>query len=115
MTSTHRLRSGKVYIVEIPVTETHSHGSGDVSSLRTVILELTTDTGLTGWGEASPWPVFTGTWQGNASALTDYFIPAVIGRDPFDVEVLMAEAEKMVVHCSEAKAAMETAKFSFMT
>jgi len=114
MAHAHKVQAGRVHIVDIPVTETHSHGSGDVSSVKSVILELTTDTGITGWGEASPWPVFTGTPEGNASALADYFIPAILGRDPFDVEVLLAEAEKMVVHCSEAKAALETALLDIM-
>jgi len=109
----HRIRSGRVSIVVLPVTE-HSHGSGDVASVKTVILELTTDTGITGWGEASPWPVFSGTAEGNASALTSYFIPAILGRDPFSAEVLLAEADKSVVHCSEAKAALEMALLDIM-
>ena len=110
----HALQSGRVHIVEIPATETHSHGSGDVASIKTVILELTTDTGITGWGEASPWPVFSGTAEGNASTLAHYFIPAILGRNPFDVAVLLDEAEKAVVHCSEAKAALETALLDIM-
>lgn len=114
MTRDHKIQSGRVTIVEIPVTETHSHGSGDVDSVKTVILELTTDTGITGWGEASPWPVFTGTPEGNASALTNYLIPAVTGRNAFDVEVLLAEADKIIVHHSEAKAALETALLDIM-
>ncbi len=109
MSSSHLIRSGGVRVVEVPVTEIHSHGSGDISSVKSVVLELTTESGLTGWGEASPWPVFTGTPESNASALADYFIPMIIGRSVFDVEVFMAEAEKHVVHCSEAKAALETA------
>jgi muconate cycloisomerase len=109
MTRSHKVRSGRVHIVELPVQEVHSHGSGDVGSVKSVILELTTDTGITGWGEASPWPVFTGTPEGNASALNDYFIPAIFGRSAFDVEIMLAEAEKSVVRCSEAKAALETA------
>ncbi len=103
------LKSGRVHVVEIPVTETHSHGSGDISRLKSVILEVTTEDGITGWGEASPWPVFTGTPEANASALADYFIPNVLGRSAYDVEVFMAEADRAVVHCSEAKAALETA------
>ncbi len=109
MTRSHKIHSGRVTIVDIPVTETHSHGSGDVNSVKSVVLELTTDSGITGWGEASPWPVFTGTPEGNASALMNYLIPAVIGRNPFDVEVMLAQADKIIVHHPEAKAALETA------
>lgn len=114
MASEHAIRSGRVHIVEIPVTETHSHGSGDVAAVKTLILELSTESGITGWGEASPWPVFTGTPEANASTLRDYFIPALVGGDPFAAEVHLAAAEKSVVHCSEAKAAMETALLDIM-
>lgn len=114
MTRAHKIRSGRVHIVDIPVTETHFHGSGDVNSVKSVILELATDTGITGWGEASPWPVFTGTPEANAGALKNYFIPAITGRNPFDVEVMLAEADKAVVYCSEAKAALETALLDIM-
>jgi muconate cycloisomerase len=109
LAQSHRIRAGRVRIVDLPVTEVHSHGSGDVASIKTVVVELTTDTGLTGWGEASPWPVFTGTAEGNANALARYFIPAVLGADPFDVDVLLEQADKTVVRYPEAKAALETA------
>jgi muconate cycloisomerase len=114
LAQSHKIHSGRVCIVELPVTEVHSHGSGDVGSIKTVIVELTTDTGVTGWGEASPWPVFTGTAEGNANALSQYFIPAIIGANPFDVEVLLEQAEKNVVHYPEAKAALETALLDIM-
>ncbi len=114
MAQSHKIHTGRVRIVELPVTEVHSHGSGDVGSIKTVIVELTTDTGITGWGEASPWPVFTGTAEGNANALSRYIIPATIGANPFDVEVLLEQAEKNVVHYPEAKAALETALLDIM-
>ncbi len=109
MAQSHSIHSGRVRIVELPVAEVHSHGSGDIDSIKTVIVELTTDTGITGWGEASPWPVFTGTAEGNASALGRYFIPAVIGANPFDVAAILELADKTVVSYPEAKAALETA------
>ncbi len=109
MTQSHCIRSGRVYVVNLPVEEIHSHGSGDVVAIKSVILELTSDTGITGWGEASPWPVFTGTVEANVSALQDFFIPAIVGRNVFDVEAMLVEAESRVVHCWEAKAALETA------
>jgi muconate cycloisomerase len=114
LAQSHKIHSGRVRIVELPVAEVHSHGSGDVASIKTVILELATDTGFTGWGEASPWPVFTGTAEGNANALAHYFIPAILGANPFDVEVLLEQAEKIVVRYPEAKAALETALLDIM-
>ncbi len=99
----------RVHVVGIPVRAVHSHGSGDVAGVNSVILELVTDSGLTGWGEASPWPVFTGTAEANAAALHVHLRPHLLGGDPVQVERHMAMADRVVVGCPEAKAALETA------
>ena len=99
----------RVHTVGIPVQAVHSHGSGDVAGVNSVILEVWTDGGVTGWGEASPWPVFTGTAEANAAALHVHLRPHLIGRDPVQVERHLAMADRVVVGCPEAKAALETA------
>ena len=99
----------RIHIVNIPVRAVHSHGSGDVSGIRSALLEVTTDGGLTGWGEASPWPVFTGTVEGNAAALHVHLRPHLVGADPVQVEKHLATADAVVVGCPEAKAGLETA------
>ncbi|MEM8663020.1 MAG: cycloisomerase, partial [Pseudomonadota bacterium] len=107
--SGHTVVALRVHLVEIPAKAVHSHGSGDVAGISVALLELTTDTGLTGWGEASPWPVFTGTVEAAAAALHTHFRPLVIGADPVLVEPLMTRAEKVLVGHPEAKAALECA------
>ncbi|MEM6985393.1 MAG: enolase C-terminal domain-like protein [Pseudomonadota bacterium] len=107
--SSHRIQGLRVHRISIPAKAVHSHGSGDVAGINVAILELTTDSGLTGWGEASPWPVFTGTAEGNAYALHAHLRPHLIGRDPVQVEVHMNQANKVIVGHPEAKAALEMA------
>ncbi|MEM8653345.1 MAG: enolase C-terminal domain-like protein [Pseudomonadota bacterium] len=107
--SDHRIVRMRVHCVSVPAKAVHSHGSGDVGGINAVLLELTTDSGLTGWGEASPWPVFTGTVEASAAALHTYLRPCVIGRDPLHVEPTMAQANQTLVGHSEAKAALECA------
>ena len=99
----------RVHTVNIPVQAVHSHGSGDVAGVNSVILEVWTDGGITGWGEASPWPVFTGTAEANAAALHVHLRPHLVGRDPVQVGTHLAMADRVVVGCPEAKAALETA------
>ena len=105
----HRVEGFRVHVVHVPAKTTHSHGSGDVSGINAAILELSTDTGLTGWGEASPWPVFTGTVEGSAAALHTYLRPHVLGEDPVQVTRLMHVADSVLVGNPEAKAALECA------
>jgi len=107
--SDHRIQTLKVHRISIPAKAVHSHGSGDVGSINVAILEMITDTGITGWGEASPWPVFTGTAEGNAAALHIHLRPHIIGQDPVQVEKIMNTADKVVVGHPEAKAALEMA------
>lgn len=107
--SEHKIERLSVHIVNIPAKSVHSHGSGDVGSIRSVLLELVTDTGITGWGEASPWPVFTGTAEANAAALNNYLRPQILGQNAVRVETIIARASRVLVGHSEAFAALETA------
>jgi muconate cycloisomerase len=104
-----RISSMRVHLINVPAKAVHSHGSGDVSGIRSVIVEIGTEGGLTGWGEASPWPVFTGTAEASATALHVYFRPHLIGANPLHVEKHLAQAAATVVGCNEAKAALEMA------
>ncbi|WP_335947617.1 enolase C-terminal domain-like protein [Salipiger bermudensis] len=107
--SDHKIDRIRVHRVLIPGKAVHSHGIGDVAGIHAVILEVITDTGLTGWGEASPWPAFTGTAEGTVAALYTYIRPHLIGQDPVQVERHMRDAEALVVGHPEAKAALEMA------
>ncbi len=107
--SDHRISGMRLHCVSIPAKAVHSHGSGDVGRINAVLCEIVTDTGLTGWGEASPWPVFTGTVEGNAAALHVHLRPHVVGRNPLMVEPILRDAERALVGHQEAKAALECA------
>lgn len=105
----HSIQQIKVHTLQIPAKAVHSHGSGDVGGINSVILEVVTDTGITGWGEASPWPVFTGTVEGNAAALHVHLRPHLLNQDPLQVEKHLNTANKVLVGHNEAKCALETA------
>lgn len=94
----------------LPVTSTRDHGIGRVEgTCEIVVLELTTEGGETGYGEASPWAVFTGSPEASLAALDRYIKPHVLGRKLSDRAAIMADAARAVAHCTEAKAALETA------
>jgi muconate cycloisomerase len=109
MTGDHRIRDLRVHVLRVPAKAVHSHGSGDVGGINSAILEMVTEDGIVGWGEASPWPVFTGTVEASAAALHVHLRPHLIGADALQVEKHLATAERVVVGCPEAKAALETA------
>lgn len=107
--SKHKIEQLSVHVLKIPAKAVHSHGSGDVAAIHTILLELVTDTGITGWGEASPWPVFTGTAEAAVAALHNHLRGHVVGQDSVQVEGIMTKCEQVIVDQPEAKAALETA------
>lgn len=109
-----RISAVSVHAVRIPVRAVHSHGIGDVGASTNVILRLDTDAGITGWGEAAPWSVFTGSPEASYAALDVHLRPLLIGADPFRIQALHAAAERTLVHCTEAKAALEMALFDIV-
>lgn len=94
----------------LPVLSARDHGIGRVEgSCEVVVLRLTAEGGATGFGEASPWSVFTGSPEASLAALDRYIRPLVLGRKVGDIAAIMADATRIVAHCTEAKAALETA------
>lgn len=94
----------------LPVTSTRDHGIGRVEgTCEIVVLALTAEGGETGYGEASPWAVFTGPPEASLAALDRYIKPHVLGRKLADRAAIMEDAARAVAHCTEAKAALETA------
>ncbi|WP_170333677.1 enolase C-terminal domain-like protein [Ruegeria arenilitoris] len=99
-----------VWHLALPVTSRRDHGIGSVEgTCEVVILRLTSEDGSEGFGEASPWSVFTGTPEATYAALNRYIRPLVIGEKVGDRAAIMARAAYAVAHCTEAKAALESA------
>jgi D-galactarolactone cycloisomerase len=77
------------YVLSTPLEEPFSFSQGRVDKRSAMVVEITTDEGVTGWGESlchglQPPEVA-------ASFVEFCFKPMLIGRDPFDVEVLWEE------------------------
>ncbi len=105
-----KIEQMEVWHLALPVNSRRDHGIGTVAnSIEVVIVKLTCEGGVTGFGEASPWSVFTGTPEGNFAALNRYMRPHVVGARVGDFGQIMAVCRKAVVHSTEAKAALEAA------
>ncbi|SLN64878.1 Muconate cycloisomerase 1 [Falsiruegeria litorea R37] len=99
-----------VWHLAVPVVSARDHGIGRVEgSCEIVVLRLTSESGDQGFGEASPWSVFTGTPEATYAALDRYLRPLVVGQKVGDRAAIMAKAQRAVAHCTEAKAALESA------
>ncbi|MCS0639519.1 dipeptide epimerase [Streptomyces sp. LP05-1] len=84
--------------------------SGTSAELVTLLVEVRTTDGASGFGEASPMTAYTGeTLDGLAAALTGYAAPALIGRDPRDLAGAHAAMDAAIRGQHLAKAALDMA------
>ncbi|KUJ73298.1 muconate cycloisomerase [Ruegeria marisrubri] len=99
-----------VWHLALPVVSARDHGIGRVEGVcEILVLRLAAEGGAQGFGEASPWSVFTGTPEASHAALDRYLRPIVLGRRVGDRAAIMTEATRALAHCTEAKAALESA------
>ena len=75
-----------------------------------LLLELRDRDGRSGWGEGAPLPVLTGeTLNGAASALREVWLPALVGRDPSELQSLKVDLQKLLIGHSAARCALDLA------
>ena len=105
-----RIVGYELWHLAVPVVSRREHGIGAVEgSCEVIVLRLVSEDGTQGFGEASPWSVFTGTPEASYSALDRYFRPIVRGSRVCDAQATLAKAFACVAHCTEAKAALDSA------
>lgn len=100
----------RLWHLELPVVSRRDHGIGTVKgSVEIIVVELETASGARGYGEASPWSVFTGSPEASFAALDRYIWPHLVGRRLTEFDAIMEDVRTCVAHATEAKAAIETA------
>jgi len=76
---------------------------------RYVLVAIETDAGLTGWGEATVVPQWSGETQGGAEAMIhDYFAPMLTGQDPQNYLSILEKLDSIIDN-PFTKAAIEMA------
>ncbi len=98
------------YAVRLPLIAPFIISYGTYSHVESVLVRLTTETGLVGWGEATPDPYVTGeSWAGTYAMLRHDLLPLLRDQDPLRREAIHARRDGLVTGAPSAKAAIDLA------
>lgn len=96
--------------ISVPLRVPFKTALRSVSSVEDVIVEIHTDTGAVGYGEAPPTGVITGDTTGAIiGAIRDHIAKTIVGRDVDDFEDVIQSVQKCIIKNTSAKAAVDMA------
>ena len=83
---------------------------GIFSTATPILVSVETDEGITGYGECDPWPLFTGdSAQSAGLILTEHLSPALIGKDPTNINGIHRAMDGAIRNQHLAKSALDMA------
>ncbi len=101
------VRLGKI---SVPLRVPFKTALRTVNSVEDVVVEIHTDSGEVGYGEAPPTGVITGDTTGAIiGAIQDHIAKTIVGRDVDDFENLMMAVNSCILKNTSAKAAVDMA------
>ena len=96
--------------ISVPLRVPFKTALRSVNSVEDVIVELHTDTGAVGYGEAPPTGAITGDTTGAITgAIQDHIAKSIVGREVDDFEDVLQTVQKCIVKNTSAKAAVDMA------
>ena len=102
-----KVRLGRI---SVPLRTPFKTALRSVNSVEDVIVEIHTDCGAVGYGEAPPTGAITGDTTGAIiGAIRDHIAGHLIGRNVDEFETLLQTVQNSIVHNSSAKAAVDMA------
>ena len=97
-------------MISVPLRVPFKTALRTVNSVEDVVVEIHTDTGEVGYGEAPPTGVITGDTTGAIiGAVQDHIAKNLIGKAVDDFEDLLMLVQNCVLKNTSAKATMQTA------
>jgi len=103
------------YVFKVPLVKPFRTFLAEVREKDHLIVKLIADDGSVGVGEIGPLPEFSGESGETCLAVTrDLLAPAIIGQDPFNVELIIERLETAVKANHLAKSAVDFALYDLL-
>ncbi len=105
-----KIMSVEAFPAALPLKKPFTIALGTMTHSPHVVVKMTTDDGIIGYGEASTWHVVYGYDQHELVWVIDRYLgPAVKGMDPADLEAIHARMDAVIPKNLMAKAGIEIA------
>lgn len=105
----------EAFLVVAPLKKTWEISLYRTGTRNHAVVEIETESGMTGWGEVSPAPAFMGEDGRHIVDIINHLLaPALIGLDGFDIEALHLRMDRTLHGNGAAKAAIDIAFHDLM-
>lgn len=101
----------RMYRLDIPLRDVFTIASMSLSRAQNLLVELQTNEGISGWGEASSLRAIVGETQLINIAAAKELKHLVVGKHPLAVESLMRQLDRHLPHNTTLKSAVDMALF----
>lgn len=101
----------KIYRFDIPLREVFTIATMSLSRAQNLLVELRTNEGISGWGEASSFHSIAGETQAINIAAAKELKPYVVGKNPLAINSLIQQMEEYLPHNTTLKSAIDMALF----
>jgi len=99
----------EIFLFDIPLTSPFRIAIGEMTAANDLLVRVRTDQGVTGLGEACPFPPITGETQATNAAAAKAIRDMVIGQDPLAIDDLLRRIGPLVHANPSAVAAFDMA------
>ncbi|MCK4307060.1 dipeptide epimerase [candidate division WOR-3 bacterium] len=101
--------------IVLPLKQPFKIALGTNFEYEGVVVQIHTNEGITGIGEASPSPRITGETTGTVIDVIENKIkPLLIGKNPLDIEKILDEINSAILYNSSAKCAIDIALYDIL-
>jgi L-alanine-DL-glutamate epimerase-like enolase superfamily enzyme len=109
-----RIKDVEIYAFDLPLVAPFRISIGEMKAANDVLVRIRTDAGLTGIGEACPFPPITGETQATNIAAAKAIRDMLIGQDPLAIDAILRLIGPIVHSNPSAVAAFEMACFDIL-
>jgi len=107
-----RIEKVEALPVIMPLSRTFVISQGITQAFKSVLVKIHTDEGITGVGECVTSTSFRDeNLEGIKTTIDNYLAPAIIGLDPFDMELILERMDARVTRNYQSKAGVDCALF----